>query len=162
MTEDEVERLLKSMSSTSSPLDFITTSLIKSCSGAFAQVITRLANLSFEHSTFPVKFKTAQLTTLLKKHGLGVSYPANYRPISNLSTISKILERLALVRIVPHVSTQSSFDAVQSAYGRLHSTETALLKITNDIFTGFNLRRLLKFDSCARILLHCLTIGYGT
>ena len=115
VTEDEVERLLKSMPSTSSPLDFIPTSLIKSCSGVFAQVIARLANLSFEHSTFPVKFKTAQVTPLLKKHGLDVSDPANYCPISNLNTISKILERLVLVRIVPHVSTSSSFDVVQSA-----------------------------------------------
>ena len=121
VTEDEVERLLKSMPSTSSPLDFIPTSLIKSCSGVFARVIARLANLSFEHSTFPVKFKTAQVTPLLKKHGIDVSDPANYRPISNLITICKIIERLVLVRIVPHVSTSSSFDVVQSAYRRLHS-----------------------------------------
>ena len=89
------------MPSTSLPLDFIPTSLIKSCSGVFAQVIARLANLSFEHSTFPVKFKTALVTLLLKKHCLDVSNPANYRPNSNLNTISKILERLVLVRIVP-------------------------------------------------------------
>jgi hypothetical protein len=47
VTEDEVERLIKSMPSTSSPLDFILTSLIKSCSGVFAEVIAHLANLSF-------------------------------------------------------------------------------------------------------------------
>ena len=91
VTEEEVVRLLKSMPSTSSPFDFIPTSLIKSCSGVFAQLIARLANLSFEHSIFPAKFKTAQVTPLLKKHGLDVSEPANYRPISNLNTISKIL-----------------------------------------------------------------------
>ena len=123
LTEDEVERLLKSMPSTSSPLDLIPTSLIKSCSGVFTQVIARLANLSFEQSTFPIKFKTAQVTPLLNKHGLGVSDPANDRPICNLNTISKILEQLVLVRIVSHLTTSSSFDAVQSAYRRLHSTD---------------------------------------
>ncbi len=138
MTETEVVRVLKSMPSKSSPLDFIPTSLVKSCSSTFAHVIARLANLSFEHSVFPTRFKTAQVTPLLKKHGLDESDPSNYRPISNLNTISKVLERLVLARIVPHVSASSSFDVVQSAYRRRHSTETALLCITDDIFAGFN------------------------
>ena len=99
---------------------------------------TNLLNLSFEHSILPVKFKTAYVTPLLKKHVLDVSDPANYQPISNLNTISKILERLILIRLVLHASTSSNFDAVQSAYRRLHSTETALLKITDDIFAGFD------------------------
>ena len=137
VTEMEVVRLLRSMPSKSSPLDFIPTSLIKSCSGAFSHALARLANLSFEQSTFPAKFKTAQVTPLLKKHGLDDSDPANYRPISNLNTISKVLERLVLARVVPHVSASPSFDAMQSAYRRRHSTETALLKITDDIFAGF-------------------------
>ena len=138
VTETEVLRVLKSMPSKSSPLDFIPTSLLKSCSSTFAHVIARLANLSFEQSTFPTMFKTAQVTPLLKKPGLDESDPTSYRPISNLNTISKVLERLVLARIVPHVSASSSFDTVQSAYRRRHSTETALLRITDDIFAGFN------------------------
>jgi hypothetical protein len=59
VTETEVAQLLKLMPSKSSPLDFIPTSLIKSCSKAFAHIIARLANLSFEHATFPAQFKTA-------------------------------------------------------------------------------------------------------
>jgi hypothetical protein len=43
-----------------------------------------------------------------------------------------------LARIVPHVSASASFDNVQSAYRRRHSTETALLKITDDIYAGFD------------------------
>jgi len=76
-------------------LDFIPTSLIKSSSGVFAQAINyRLANLSFEHSTFPIQVQDyTGYTPLLKKHGLAVSDPTNYRPIRNLNTISKILER---------------------------------------------------------------------
>jgi len=104
VTEMEVVRLLRSMPSKSSPLDFIPTSLIKSCSGTFSHVIARLANLSFEPSIFPVKFKTTQVTPLLKKHGLDDSDPADYRPISNLNTISKLLGWLMLAWVVPHVS----------------------------------------------------------
>jgi hypothetical protein len=66
VTEMEVVRLLRSIPSKSLPLDFIPTSLIKSCSGAFSHVIARLVNLLFECSTFPAKFKTAQATPLLR------------------------------------------------------------------------------------------------
>ena len=64
---------------------------------------------------------------------MNMSDPANYRPISNLSTISKIVERLCLARLLPHVSVSGKFNPLQSAYRKLHSTETALLKIMDDL-----------------------------
>ena len=134
VTADEVEMLLGSMPEKSSPLDFLPTSLIKSCRSSFAHIIARLANLSFEHATFPAKFKTAQVTPLLKKQGLDTRDPSSYRPISNLNTVSKVIEWLVLARIVPHVTSSPNFDGMQSAYRIKHSTETALLKITNDVY----------------------------
>ena len=62
------------------------------------------------------------------------SDPANYRPISNLSTISKIVERLCLKRLLSHVINSGNFNSLQSAYRKLHSTETALLKIMDDLY----------------------------
>jgi hypothetical protein len=55
--------------------------MIKACHGTFAIIIIRLANLSFNHATFPTRFKAAQITPLLKKHGLDKNDPINYRPI---------------------------------------------------------------------------------
>jgi len=46
----------------------------------FSQVIARHVNQSFEHSTFPAKFRTAQVTPLLKNHGLDDSDPTNLPP----------------------------------------------------------------------------------
>ena len=53
--------------------------------------------------------------------------------ITNLVTIFKILERLVLVRIQPHVHMSKQFSSIQSAYRRRHSTETALLRVVNDL-----------------------------
>ena len=60
--------------------------------------------------------------------------PANYRPISNLNTLSKILERVFLARLLPQVNKSSNFNIFQSAYRKFHSTETALLKILDDVY----------------------------
>ena len=61
VTDDEVQRLLSSMSSKSSPLDFIPTSLLKASGRLFAHIIARLANLTFESGSFPTCFKAAQI-----------------------------------------------------------------------------------------------------
>ena len=58
---------------------------------------------------------------------------------TGLNTISKILERLSrLSRLIPHVISSNNFDPMQSAYRRFHSTETALLKVTSDIYQAFD------------------------
>ena len=87
----EVVAFLKSIPSKLSPMDVIVPSLIKSCHGVPYELISRLAYLSFNKGQFPSRFKTAQITPLLKKTGLDKSPPENYRPISNLNIISKIL-----------------------------------------------------------------------
>ena len=138
VTPTEVTQLLHSMSNKSSPLDYVPTSLLKSCADTFSIIISHLANLSFEQGTFPSKFKLALISPLLKKPGLPKSDLANFRPISNLNTIGKILERLALARLLPHISISPSFGPLQSAYRKYHSTETALLKLTNDIMENID------------------------
>jgi hypothetical protein len=103
VTYSEVKKLISSMASKNSPLDILPTSILKSCAAAVTPFIVNLANLSFKTGVFPSRFKTAQVTPILKKQGLDASIPANYRPISNLHTISKILERLYLARLRPYV-----------------------------------------------------------
>jgi len=83
--------------------------------------------LYFSQSTFPSTFKHASVTPLLKKPGLDPSISANFRPISNLNNISKILGRLFLTRLQPHIALSSSFNPLQSAYRKHHSTETSLI-----------------------------------
>ena len=86
---EEVYKLLGEIPSKSSPMDFVPTSVLKRCRRVFAPLIARLANLSFQEGRFPSQFKRAQVTPLIKHDGLDTSDPANYRPISNLNTISR-------------------------------------------------------------------------
>ena len=84
---------------------------------------------------FPARFKSAQVLPLLKKAGLDRSLPVNYRPISNLST-SKVLERLVLARLRPHLTNSKNFSKRQSAYRKGHSIETALLDVLDSVHTA--------------------------
>ena len=133
-TDDEVANVIRSMPCKSLPLDIIPTLLLKKCVNTFAPIISRLTSLSFAEGSFPKKFKRAQVTPLLKKENLDPATPANYRPISNLSTVSKIVERLFLSRIRAHVDSIPGLNTFQSAYRKYHNTETAVLRILDDVY----------------------------
>ena len=136
VSSTEVLRLLNSLPGKTSPLDVIPTSLLKNCTDIFVPIIARLANLSFKEGKFPSRFARAQVTPILKKDGLDPEIPSNYRPISNLNTISKILERLFLSRLKIHVNDSGRTNIYQSAYKQFHNTETAVLKILDDIYAA--------------------------
>ena len=135
-----------------SPTDVIPTEVLKNCVDVFSMALSHLANLSFASGVFPRAFKIGHVSPLLKKKGLDIKDPANYRPITNLSTISKILEKLALARIKSNVHASENFGSFQSAYRAGHSTETALLRVTNDLNTSMDKKAcntLLSLDISA-------------
>jgi hypothetical protein len=146
------------MSSKSSPLDVIPASLLKMCKDTFSGIIAfaDLANQTFQHGIFPTRFKTAQITPLLRRQRLDAADPSSYRTISNLDTISKVLERLVLARITSHIDCSGAADCYQSVYRRGHSTETALLRVTNDVLEGFDAgqpnRRCSWPSTCLQLL----------
>jgi hypothetical protein len=112
----------------------VPTSIIKATPIVFGEIIARLANLSFTQGTFPTKFKFAAVTPLLKKPSLDPDVSSNYRPISNLNNISKILEKLFLSRFYPHVISSQLFNPYQSAYRKFYSTETSLTRLLDSIY----------------------------
>src|SRR3989442_15917094 len=96
--------------------------------------------------------QTGCVRPILKKAGLDINDASNYRPITNLGTLSKILEQLAMAQLRPHITGSPKFSPNQSAYRSAHSTETALLKIANDIrgnMEQLSLTCLLSLDISA-------------
>ena len=89
--EDEIKNLILSSSSRSCDLDPIPTSVLKNCLDILITPITDIINISMETSTFPQNLKEAHIRLLLKKTYLPKNELKNYRPVSNLSFISKIL-----------------------------------------------------------------------
>ena len=96
---EKMSRLIRSLPKKSFPLDLIFASTLERFSHLFAPIISKLTNMSFSQAILPAFFKTAQVLPLLKKGDLDPTIFSNYRPISNLSTISKIIERLVFFRI---------------------------------------------------------------
>ena len=92
--------------------------------------------MSFNQGHLPTLFKSASVTPLLKKPGLDKSLPSNYRPISNLNTISKVIERLFLNRVQLSIVSSPNINQFQNAYRPRHSTETCLLATLDNIFSS--------------------------
>ena len=132
-TEEEISKLIKKSASKSCSLDPIPTVLLKECLTVLVPVITVIVNLSLSSATMPEDLKKAILSPLLKKSSLDWEILKNFRPVSNLSYISKIIERVIAARLVHHMLTSQLSDIFQSAYKQYHSTETALIRVQNDI-----------------------------
>ena len=77
--------------------------------------------------------RSYKVKPLLKKYILDANDLKNYRPVSNLHFVAKVLEKLVMIRLEEHIETHSLHDPMQSAHKRAHSTETTLVKISNDI-----------------------------
>ena len=134
-------------------------------------MITNVDNSSFRTATFPQSMKKGQLTPLLKKPGLDTTDFKNFRPITNLTTISKIIERLALQRLRPYPASSQNYCRLQSAYFTGRSTETALVKIVDDILEhidGGSVVTLVSLDISSafdmvdhNLLLERLSVEFG-
>ena len=103
-----------------------------------APAITHLVNAALSSGTFPAQHKSAIVMPLLKKLGSDVKVLKNYRPMSNLSFISKVIEKVVASRVLDHMKENNLLDQMQSAYRSGHSTETALLRVHNDIVSAID------------------------
>ena len=132
-SEDEIRKLIMSSPSKHCNLDPIPTWILKEHIDLLLPTVTKIVNLSLSTSTFPSQFKSSIVKPLLKKPSLDPENLKNYRPVSNLTFVSKIIEKIVATRLNEHLETYNLLEKYQSAYKKFHGTETALLKVQNDI-----------------------------
>ena len=113
-------------------LNIIPTSKFEEILDGCLPALVHLVNRSLDTGDFCEDWKEALVKPLIKKKSLGPQN-SNYRPVSNLSFISKILEKVTLDQFNQHCQEHNLVPEYQSAYRKLHSCETSLVKLVNDI-----------------------------
>ena len=109
--------------------------------------ITNICNSSFSQGIFPSSWKQAQIIALKKK--VAPLTASNFRPIALLCFLSKVLEKIANDQITEYSNSNNLLDPLQAGFRRHHSTQTALLKLTDDICMAIDKKKvtlLLLFD----------------
>ena len=135
---DEIKQLILSSPKSTCLLDLVLSNLPLHCIDSIAPIITRIVNLSLSFRFYSKQLKSALVKPLPKKSNLDPNDLKNYRPISNLSFSSKLVELVIAVRLSSHLSSYNLMPKLQSAYRKFHSSKTALLYVQNDILASLD------------------------
>ena len=136
-SEDIVYRILSNIDPfKSAGIDNISGKFIKEGALILARPITQLCNLSIKLSSFPTRCKIAKLKPIYKKGSK--SDPANYRPISLLPLISKVIEKVIHDQMQNYLDNHKILYPYQSGFRSNYSTNSALTYLTNYISEGFD------------------------
>ena len=135
--------------------------MIKECLDSLVPSITKLVICSLSEGVVPANFQKAVVTPLIKKASVPPNDLKNYRPVSGLYFVSKLVEHVIASQLNDYVCSTGLENVKQSAYKLGHWTETALLSIKNDVHLA-----LARGEATAVVLLHQSaafdTIAHGT
>ena len=121
------------VSNSSCPKEPMPPSLFKTASLHFCDSLLSLINMTVRSTRFPENLKKGFVVPLIKKPSLDPENLNNYRPVTNLLFLSKMLELVLFEQLKTYLEVNSLYGKFQSAYRRRHSTETALTRISNDL-----------------------------
>src|SRR3984885_8230076 len=171
LTDLELRRLILASPPKSSELDPVPAFLIQESIDILLPFLTLLCNASLRDGTLPESQKRPIITPILKQSGLDPSVLSNYRPISNVSFLSKIIEKIVATQLIKYLDSNNLLPPRQSGFRKGHSTETLLLHLLADIYNAIDRSQvtlLALYDVSAAfdtvdhdILLHRLSVSFG-
>ena len=147
-----MKEILSSMQNKTSKLDPIPTSVIKQSADLLQHILMHIINSSLQQTYFPNELKNAIVTPVIKDESKKTDDFKNYRPVSNLTFLSKLLERVMYRQLNQFIEHHDLHAKQQSSYRLYHSCETALITVVDDIQKMLNDRKcvaLILLDSSA-------------
>ena len=148
VTAAEITKIITNSPAKHCSLDSAPTWLVKRALPLLADTIALMCNTSITEGVFPDALKHAIVRPRLKKSTLDPTQLSSYRPISNLSFVSKTVERVIAACFSEHVEENNLLPSRQSAYRPYHSTETAVMAVHDEI-----VRKIDNGQVCALVLL---------
>ena len=134
----ELTDIIRRMPKKSCSLDPIPASVLRDNLHSVLPALLYIVRCSLQSGIFPAALKTALVTPLLKRPGLDLDVLGHYRPVSNLAFLGKVIEKVVAARLISYMESHGLGEPMQSRYKSLHSTETALLRVHNDILCSLD------------------------
>ena len=133
---DELKAIITNLKNNSPGKDEIQAGIIKKTFTSFAEPLIYLINLSLQEGTFPSELKLAKVIPIYKSGNCNSIN--NYRPVSILSTFSKIFERVMYTRLLNFISNEGILYKYQFGFRENHNSTLALMTLLDEIYDSFN------------------------
>ena len=138
---EQVQKIVTSMASGKAPgIDKILIRVIKDCLLAILPLLTSIIKATFEFDTFPLAWKTAEVTLIPKVGDHDI--PNNNRPILLLPVLTKVCERVAHNQLTQYLLSTGRLSSKQSGNKQWHSTETSVIQTTDEIRNAIDKKKL--------------------
>ena len=150
---NELKEILSSLNKKSCAIDPAPAFILGKCFDLLYPIFLKIVNSSIFHCEFPNPLKHAIVTPILKGSSLDPETFKNYRPVSSLPFVAKLVEKSLHVQLNNYIEGYNLYPQFQSSYRQHHSCETSLTKlidvIQDSLFNGKNVALILLDSSAA-------------
>ena len=138
LTLDDLKNVISLMNKKFCSLDPIPTWLLFSCSDILAPILLSIINMSLSTGYFPSSLKKAVIKPTIKNRSGNPELLSNYRPVSNIPFLSKLIEKIVLLQLDQHLTDNNLYCSRQSGYRRFHSCETLNISLFDNILKNID------------------------